>query len=535
MIALQRWGAKEHQVLGDKGSGNRTVELADGYKLSFGDVVALAGDHFENINQMRKFAKNTKGGAGSRAEIEYALEWKLGKKGRKWDEKAKKEQTARYYTLAGSNQSHFLNPLSGDADKDPAERAGVANQYVNAKYTTAPRGASHAYRMNHVWAIKEAVHAARQRGSIDGPLAVEAFGAHYLTDAFASGHLRTPRASAKKYWDAKVPMFAHNLTGFIAEAVAKNLGVWQKRVVPTDVTLRHDFPLGLGALAQVEALLRTKRFTFGDVVGLALHDWDNAKGVAATINGNDVELLGDTHLTDIGNDAMPYAIKAVWEGVLDIERAFVMGHKGIDLDTVLNGLLQNDLFAPERWLPKPKSDADQKSESKSIKWDYPDVFSLLADARFRDAVKLFLKEKEADLNEVATELEPDQRQAFEKGVLNRLKTYPLQTLMAVVQWVPSLTKSKPWEAESAADYYHKAEKTKGGTASLTLHQRLRLMNKLMFHRYGGNRELLGVLTTASDSDARKLIRFFGWDRLHKRIDEKAMPFKERFPQRKYAR
>src|SRR5262249_32776501 len=154
-------------------------------------------------------------------------------------------------------------------------------RYVNEKYTKAPIGASQAYRMNHVWAIKEAVESAQKRGSLDKPLAVEAFGAHYLTDAFSAGHVRTPRAGAKAYWDAKVPMFVYNLTGYIAEAVAKNLGTWQKKVIPTDVTLRHDLP-GVGALAKVQDLLRTKRFTFGDVVGLALHDWDNAKGLQAT-------------------------------------------------------------------------------------------------------------------------------------------------------------------------------------------------------------------------------------------------------------
>jgi hypothetical protein len=532
---LQRWGAKEHEMLGDKGSGHRQVKLAEGYELSFGEVVALAGDHFANIEQMRAFAKNTGGGARSRAEIEYAREWKLDETGRKWDEEAKEAQTARYYTLAGANQSHFLNPSTGDADKDPSKRAGDPKAYVDAKYTTAPAGASQAYRMNHVWAIREAVQAARRRGSMDEPLAVEAFGAHYLTDAFSAGHVRTPRASAKAYWDAKVPMFVHNLTGFIAEAVAAKLGVWQKHVVPTDATLRLDFPFGLGALAKVEALLRTKRFTFGDVVGLALHDWDNAKGVRATIHGTNVELLGDNRLRFEDNDAMPYAIKAVNEGVLDIEQAFAQGHKGHDVNAVLDGLLQAGLFAPEQWLPKAKPDADQKAESKSIKWDYPDVFTLLADPRFGEAVELFLKEKESDLTEVANELEPDQRKAFEIGVLAKLRAAPVPTLMAVVQWVPSLTKNKAWEADTAADYYHSAEKIKGGAASLTLHQRVRLMNKLMFHRYAGKRELLGVLTTAPDADARKLIRVFGWERLHGRIDEKAMPFKDAFPRADYGR
>jgi len=532
-IIVQRWGAGEHEMLGDKGSGYRNVELAPGYTLSFGEVVALAGDHFANIEQMRQFAANIKGGPGSRAEIEYALHWKLKKPGRKWDEKAKQAQEARYYTLAGQNWSHFLNPSTADIEKDPAQRAGDAKKYVNAKYTIAPEGASQAYRMNHVWAIKEAVESAQQKGSLDKALAVEAFGAHYLTDAFSAGHVRTPRAEAKAYWDAKVPMFVYNLTGYIAEAVAKNLGTWQKGVIPTDVTLRHDFPFGLGAYAQVHELLKTKRFTFGDVVGLALHDWDNATGLKATSHGHDVQLLGDDRLVAVGNDAMPHAIKAVREGVAEIDQAFALGHKGQDLDTVLDSLLDQGLFAAETWLPKPKSDPEQTADSKSINWKFPDVFSLLDNDRFREAVKLFLKEKAGTLKEVAEGLAPDPRAAFENGVLKKLESDPIGTLTAVVQWVPSQTKSKPWEAENAATYYHEAEKTKGGLVSLTLFQRLWLMNKLIFHRYGGQRELLGILTSASDSDARKLIRTLRWDRLHAKIDERAMPFKDRYPQKEY--
>jgi hypothetical protein len=172
-------------------------------------MVALAGDHFESIAQMRKFAANTKGGPGSRAKIDYAREWQLGAKGMRYDEKAKAAQEARYYKLAGGNRSHFLNPRTGDAAQDPAAHAGDARAY--------------------------------------------------------------------------------------------------------------------GSLAKVKEKLATKRFTFGDMVGLALHDWDNTHGVAATVRGADVNLRGDDHLTDADNDAMPYAIKAVREGVQEIEQGSPSG------------------------------------------------------------------------------------------------------------------------------------------------------------------------------------------------------------------
>jgi hypothetical protein len=44
------------------------------------------------------------------------------------------------------------------------------------------------------------------------------------------------------------------------------------------------------------------------------------------------------------------------------------------------------------------------------------VFSLLADTRFQEAVTLFLKVKKGELENVLKEFEPDQQEAFARGV-----------------------------------------------------------------------------------------------------------------------
>jgi len=536
---VQRWGAKEHELLGGKGSGHRDVELAPGYRLTFGEVVALGGDHFESIDQMRTFAANTKGGPGSRAEIEYALHWKLDKPGRTWDDKAKVAQENRYYDLAGANRSHFLNPESGDAEKDPSVRAGSVSDYLDPKYTKAPQNASQAYRMNHVHALREAVDAAHRRGSLDQAMATEAFGAHFLTDAFASGHLRTPRVTAKEYWDAKVPMFPYNLTHFIAESIAPRLDVIQKVKgvpVPTTTELRYGGVTGTGgAIEIIQDMMAHKRFTFGDMVALAIHDWDNAKGVLARSGRADnLRLRGDGSLTKDDDDAMPYAIKAVGEGVAEIETAFALGHQGKQLNDVLGQLCPEGLFAPETWLPVVKPDADQPAESKSIAWRFDRVEGLFADERFRGAVELFLKEKKNDLAEVAGSLsEPDQQAAFRAGVIEPLEKAPIPTLLAVVNWTPQATGGKRWDAEYAADYVHDARKVPGGLGGLTIQQRIKLIGRLQFHAYNAPAELMSVLSTAPDNDARQLIRLFKWERLHGAIDAQASPFATRFPRKSY--
>ena len=400
LAPVQRWGAQEHELLGDKGSGHRTVELTTGYRLSFGEVVALAGDHFEHVEQMRVFAANTKGGAGSRAEIEYALEWKLHKKGRKYDDKAKAAQEARYYTLAGKNVAHFLNPSPGDIGQDPSARAGDVKAYLAAKYTTPPQGASQAYRMNHVWAIKEAVEEAQRKGSLDRPLTVEAFGAHYLTDAFAAGHVRTPRAGAKQYWDRKVPMFVYNLTGFIAEGVAKHLGTWQKVVVPTDVTMRQRLPrvgalvASAGAAEHETVHVRRRRRPRPARLGQRQGDHRNDQGTgrpAARRRSSDQAGQRRHVACDPGGPRGRRRPRAgIRPGAQGSQR------RGSPRQPAERRIVRAGAVAPQAEAGRRPEERQQEHQV-----GLPRCVLLLADERFKEAVKLFLKEKEGELQTVA--------------------------------------------------------------------------------------------------------------------------------------
>jgi hypothetical protein len=281
-------------------------------------------------------------------------------------------------------------------------------------------------------------------------------------------------------------------------------------------------------------MMAHKRFTFGDMVALAIHDWDNAKGVLARSGQADnLKLRGDG-LTEDDDDAMPYAIKAVGDGVSEIDTAFALGHQGKQLNDVLGQLSPAGLFAPETWLPVVKPDTEQPAESKSITWHFDRVETLFADNRFRAAVEVFLKEKKNDLAEVAGSLsEPDQQAAFRAGVIEPLEREPIPTLLTVVNWAPQATGGKTWDAENAAGYMHDAQKVAGGLGGLTIQQRIKLIRRLQFHSYNAPAELMSVLSTAPDSDARQLIRLFKWERLHGVIDTQASPFANRFPRKTY--
>ena len=130
---------------------------------------------------------------------------------------------------------------------------------------------------------------------------LKAFSNHFLTDAFSSGHVRTPRADLGKYWHEKVPMFFYNFKMFMAEKIAKYVNDHNIRGALTVDTLMFKgagvFPAG--SLDTINGELRKKEMpeiTFGHIVSGALHDYDNEKGVDVQIEGRRTKLFGDSQL-----------------------------------------------------------------------------------------------------------------------------------------------------------------------------------------------------------------------------------------------
>ena len=203
----QHFEEEEHKKIGDEATGGRRVELAPGYTVSYGEMVALSGDHFESIDQMRELAKNPGPGAGTREEIEYVrvveVNDETSRKG-SFSEEARNAAEKRYYQLAANNPTHFQAPGRGDADRSVGDRAKdveVESRLVSmfplqVEDVLVPQNAVAAYHLNHTRAIAEAVSAGQSKTGIDQALATEAFSNHFLTDSFSSGHVRDPRAEA---------------------------------------------------------------------------------------------------------------------------------------------------------------------------------------------------------------------------------------------------------------------------------------------------------------------------------------------------
>lgn len=539
---VQRFESDEHREIGDdatKGDKGqvRSVQLAADYNITYGEMVAMAGDFFASLSQMQSLAKNVGTGAGTREEIEYVRVVKVHgheSKESKFSEAARKAADKRYYQLAANNRSHFLNPETGDEKKSVSDKADdTITVWEGWKRVKKPSGATGYYRQYHIQALEQAAKAGRAGASIDAAMAAEAFGGHYLTDMFAAGHQRTPRGSIGEYWNARVPMFFHNFKGYMAENLAKyindhNTGLGM-------LTVPFLFEQSLGTLNETLASKGMPDFTFGDLVSGSVHDYDNVKGVDVTIDGASKTLYGDGKLGK--GDTKSAAMAAVQAGVADVERAYEIAKGGGDDASVLAALYTDDHFAPERLIPDVKPNSQQSAGRQSLPWKFSSASALIKDSRFQEGLKMFLDEKKAELENIGSELDAEyKREAFQNGIVAKLDSAPVQAILDVINWTPDLGGGASGDADAKAREYLGEARKEGARKTLTYYQRYNLMVDLLDGPTVGDDEdaIMEILETAPDADARRLIKDFGWKRLYDEIDDgPGEEFKERFPKSTY--
>jgi hypothetical protein len=255
------------------------------------------------------------------------------------------------------------------------------------------------------------------------------------------------------------------------------------------------------------------------------------------VQGADVTLYGDGKAGH--GDEERLATAAAVLGRAEVTTAFTLGTSGVSPDEVLQQLLGPDqLFQPERMLPRAKPDAEQAGEQKKIQWNTPSYEALLSTPQFRQAATIFAHEKAATIAEATSDLAASEREAVENGIIDPLRADPIGTVRKIINWSPTLTDS--WAGHNtddhSNDYWQEAKKTPGGLKSLTYVQRERLMSHLLEGLTVGDDEdaVLDILKTAPNGDARRLIKRFGWDYLYDKIDDgPGEVFKETFPKASY--
>jgi hypothetical protein len=269
---LQRFGSAEHRAIGAEASGGATtdLDLGDGTTLTYGEMVALAGDYFESLEEMRSLA----GSPAGQQQLRWARWNALGGGGEPAvDESAKAAVRDRYYRLAARNWTHFS--AGGTAGTE--------------------------YQSGHQDALGLAFFAggAEDEAKWGQAMTAEAFCNHFLTDMFAGGHVRTPRQEMKEWYQAQYPDSLERFVSYTGARITENLDAlgdipwyWLNSWVESKL---RDRIMALGGSAVAS-------FTLGDIVSLAYHNQDNAGlGVVSDVGPDGVPVGGGFHWTAMGD------------------------------------------------------------------------------------------------------------------------------------------------------------------------------------------------------------------------------------------
>ena len=512
--AVQRFGSREHKHLGDEGTRTaqgqaRTVEIASGYFVSFGDLTAMAGDYFGSVDEIKRIAVNDGRGAGTREEIEYVRTVHvMGQKNAEssFSQTARDAVMARYYALAGNNSSHFTEP-NGRPERTSLNNAGN-------------------YRDNHEQAIRQAAAAGAEGRSIDHALLCEGFASHYLTDAYAAGHVRTERISISDWWNPKVPMFWTNLKLFIAEQMAYYINDHATIGNVVSVQLLWE---------KIRASIESKglpTLTFGDLVSGAVHDYDNHFGVG-TQHGT---LVGDEQLRDHEGHVIlkqqgpgaptrdpqatateNLAIAAVQVSAAEVEQAYQLGTSQTPEQIIATLRVQDgDTYAAEALWPQALPDSQQQATRPA--WQQPDAQTLLAEPSMQRALTLFAQEKASSLDEALVFEDQTgvsaavQRDAFKKRVTGPLSARPLSLLQEVINYTPNTGGGFAGsDSDDNAMEYAEMVSAEHAMYTLTTPQRTKLIADLVAGSCGDDEEqtIIKLLRTCSVSDMESIVTTLG--------------------------
>lgn len=380
--------AYEHRALGDKATAGAMVDIAgewssERFLLPYGDVIALSGDFFlveparpaavlgrlsnaeplapSGLFELAAIPGNGGMLPGTRDEIICALqvmsvdEATVDVRFEDGGEFAasrfipgvargdvERRVRDRFLGLAAANADHFVTPWGSDrGESAPAEVA---------RFSSAPE----AYRHLHRLALDTSYRLGRAGGDLSRAMAIEAAAQHYLTDAFASGHLRTPIAAIRRFWHQRYPRFWESLQRKVAADTATALREVARplRLLPSRVV----FDRTLSAVR-----VRTADYppiSLGDLLGRVFHDWDNDHGLVLEGGGR---LFGDGHLGEGVGEAR--ALAAVRAGNDDVEVAFRLasGRTPLSGQSLYSAVKEatgapGGAFVAESRIPRPSAD-----------------------------------------------------------------------------------------------------------------------------------------------------------------------------------
>jgi hypothetical protein len=356
--ALQRYEGWEHRKLGDEGSRPASsgsdpakppapvtmIELAPGVRLSWGQVVALAGDEFDNVDELIASAQiavkpqNTgilDGLFGpsdaARGRLRAALEHDMG---------------------AGRGiPDNLFN--GGDAAMDAQKSKFNDLVLHNVAHFPDQGAARSSWARYHDLAIAEALHAGfGNPPGLQRAYVLEAFGEHYLTDCFSAGHIRTPRTTIYNWYRDS-----------FADKAFIGLEWWLVGKYLQHPSIDPDQAKTLfGMLAKVQPVVASYLFlVVAGAVSGTIHDYEGDTGVLVssvatggkpwvTYGDNSLPGATNSHAAGTSDAAMKLAIFAIELAKNHVDTAFAIGQQlktsGGSIDDGWSRLAQRGISRP---------------------------------------------------------------------------------------------------------------------------------------------------------------------------------------------
>lgn len=280
---MQRFVGTEHKQLGD--STGRVIDLGNGVRLSWGDIVALAGDEYGSVDEL---LADTKDQAGKQRLLAAIREDHIPDPGTTTlpepTDKQKSDRFLAFVKLAAENPTHF---------NDNGQAIGR-------------------WAVDHAIAVDASLSAGLADDASGRQLAQarEAFAQHFLTDAFSGGHIRTPRPNIiawyrKNFGPPVVDALVSQLTNRLIEGLVAQVS---PQTMAPDFMVRSKIKKAVGkkvaaAIAGLGGRAQLTDYVALGVAGIvsgAMHDMEGKRGVTVSSEAHPAPwtAFGDAQLGD---------------------------------------------------------------------------------------------------------------------------------------------------------------------------------------------------------------------------------------------
>jgi hypothetical protein len=306
--ALQRFAGPEHEELGN--TLHADIDLGHGVTLTWGQVLAVAGDEIGTIGELladpeTEAGRHRLGASLLNAEVKGPAAAAL-----KPSDAEKKQHYDEFVLLALQNADHF--PDSGRAMA--------------------------AWGRHHGEALDRAVAAGLggDRHAINVAYAYEAFGQHFLTDCYSGGHIRTPRAQIIDWYQAWAGRVTSRLIAGIKDRLIEDLvreaspqtsapDAYLRYKIAPEVAPKIDNAIQNKA-GGVTAFTRWLGLGIAGAISGTIHDADGAAGVEVASDDHPESWLayGDGKLKS-SPISFAQAAKAIAVAKAEVDRAYAIG------------------------------------------------------------------------------------------------------------------------------------------------------------------------------------------------------------------